>query len=158
MGGIPQVTVADLDTNPSLASRFAGKVVFAGVTAQTATDRWMTPYSNGIIMPGVEMHANAYETLARQMFLVDVPLLNRGRDNFSVRHMRGAGLRARIRMDRECIDAPDFRGLPVCPGHRVRALRRLAVDARDFRRSARHRRRGGLETSPRAPRTGSGGK
>ena len=75
MGGIPQVTIADLDTNPSLASRFAGKVVFAGVTAQTATDRWMTPYSNGIIMPGVEMHANAYETLARQMFLVDVPLV-----------------------------------------------------------------------------------
>ena len=80
MGGLPQVTVAeldnaDLDTNPALASRFAGKVVFAGVTAQTATDRWMTPYSNGIIMPGVEMHANAYETLARRIFLVDVPLL-----------------------------------------------------------------------------------
>jgi signal transduction histidine kinase len=74
MGGIPQVTINALDKNPSLASRFAGKVVFAGVTAQTATDRWMTPYSNGIIMPGVEMHANAYETMARQMFLVDVPL------------------------------------------------------------------------------------
>ena len=48
--------------------------MFAGVTAQTATDRWMTPYSNGEIMPGVEMHANAFETLARRMFLVDVPL------------------------------------------------------------------------------------
>jgi signal transduction histidine kinase len=74
MGGIPKVTVADLDKNPALASRFAGKVVFAGVTAQTASDRWMTPYSNSISMPGVEMHANAYETLARQMFLVDAPL------------------------------------------------------------------------------------
>jgi signal transduction histidine kinase len=75
MGGIPQVTIAALDRDPLLASRFAGKVVFAGVTAQTAIpDRWMTPYSNGIIMAGVEMHANAYETLARQMFLVDVPL------------------------------------------------------------------------------------
>jgi signal transduction histidine kinase len=74
MGGIPQITIDALDKDPSLASRFAGKVVFAGVTAQTATDRWMTPYSNGIIMPGVEMHANAYETMARQMFLVDVPL------------------------------------------------------------------------------------
>ncbi len=75
MGGIPQVTIDALDKDPSLASRFAGKVVFAGVTAQTATpDRWMTPYSNGIIMPGVEMHANAYETMARQMFLVDAPL------------------------------------------------------------------------------------
>jgi signal transduction histidine kinase len=74
MGGLPKVTVTALDRDPSLASRFAGKVVFAGVTAQTATDRWMTPYSNGIIMPGVEMHANAFETLARRMFLVDVPL------------------------------------------------------------------------------------
>ena len=74
MGGIPQVPIAELDDHPALASRFAGKVVFAGVTAQTATDRWMTPYSNGIIMPGVEMHANTYETLARQMFLTDAPL------------------------------------------------------------------------------------
>ena len=71
---IPAVSVGELDANPTLAARFAGKVVFAGVTAQTATDRWMTPYSNGIIMPGVEMHANAYETLARQLFLVDVPM------------------------------------------------------------------------------------
>jgi signal transduction histidine kinase len=75
MGGLPRVSVVDLDNNPSLAARFAGKVVFAGTTAQTATrDRWMTPYSNGIIMPGVEMHANAYETIARRMFLVDAPL------------------------------------------------------------------------------------
>lgn len=75
MGGIPRVSIADLDGNASLASRFAGKVVFAGVTAQTAVrDRWMTPYSNGIVMPGIEMHANAYETIARSMFLVDAPL------------------------------------------------------------------------------------
>jgi len=75
MGGIPRISIAALDATPALVSRFAGKVVFAGVTAQTAVrDRWMTPYSNGIIMPGIEMHANAYETIARQMFLVDVPL------------------------------------------------------------------------------------
>lgn len=74
MGGIPQVSVAELDRDSALAARFAGKAVFAGVTAQTATDRWMTPYSNGVIMAGVEMHANAYETLARQMFLVDARL------------------------------------------------------------------------------------
>jgi signal transduction histidine kinase len=73
---IPQVTVDELDANPALASRFAGKVVFAGVTAPTLTDRWMTPYSNSVAMPGVEMHANAYETLARQMFLTDVPMLD----------------------------------------------------------------------------------
>ena len=72
MGRIPQVSIAALDKDPSLALRFAGKVVFAGVTDQTAvSDRWMTPYSSSIFMPGVEIHANAYETIARQMFLVD---------------------------------------------------------------------------------------
>jgi signal transduction histidine kinase len=74
MGGIPRVSIAELDRHPELASRFANKVVFAGVTAQTVSDRWMTPYSNSVAMPGVEFHANAYETIARQMFLVDAPL------------------------------------------------------------------------------------
>ena len=74
MGRIPQISIAALDRDPSLASRFAGKVVFAGVTDQTAVqDRWMTPYSSSVFMPGVEIHANAYETIARQMFLVDAP-------------------------------------------------------------------------------------
>jgi signal transduction histidine kinase len=72
---IQQVSIAALDRDPSLAARFAGKTVFAGVTAQSAVrDRWMTPYSNGVIMPGIEMHANAFETIARQMFIVDVSL------------------------------------------------------------------------------------
>src|SRR5208282_3757158 len=74
---IPAVSIADLADHPSLASRFTGKVVFAGVTAQNAVrDRWMTPYSNGIIMPGIEMHANVYETIARHMFLTDEPMVN----------------------------------------------------------------------------------
>jgi signal transduction histidine kinase len=77
MGHIPQISIAALDQNPSLASRFTGKVVFVGVTDQTAVqDRWMTPYSSSVFMPGVEIHANAYETIARHMFLVDAsPLL-----------------------------------------------------------------------------------
>ncbi len=76
MGRIPQISIAALDLDPSLASRFAGKVVFAGLTDQTAVqDRWMTPYSSSVFMPGVEIHANAYETIARQMFLVDAPPL-----------------------------------------------------------------------------------
>jgi signal transduction histidine kinase len=71
---IPRTSIAELDRHPELAARFAGKVVFAGVTAQTVSDRWMTPYSNSVAMPGIEFHANAYETIARQMFLVDAPL------------------------------------------------------------------------------------
>ena len=74
---IPQISISQLDRDPSLAARFAGKVVFAGVTAQSAVrDRWMTPYSNGVIMPGIEMNANAYETIARQLFLVDASLVS----------------------------------------------------------------------------------
>jgi len=77
LGLIPEVSIFDLDRDPALAARFSGKVVFAGVTAQTAVrDRWMTPYSNGVIMPGIQMHANVYETIARRMFLVDAPLVN----------------------------------------------------------------------------------
>jgi signal transduction histidine kinase len=73
---IPQISIAALDQNPSLASQFAGKVVFVGVTDQTSVqDRWMTPSSSSKPMPGVEIHANAYETIARQMFLVDAPPL-----------------------------------------------------------------------------------
>ena len=74
MGGIPRVSIADLDLHPDKAAQFAGKVVFAGVTAQTASDRWMTPYSNSVAMPGIEFHANLYETIARRMFLVDAHL------------------------------------------------------------------------------------
>jgi signal transduction histidine kinase len=75
MGGIPRVSIADLVANPSLASQFTGKVVFAGMAAQTAgRDRWMTPYSDSMPMPGVEMHANIYETIANRLFLVDAPL------------------------------------------------------------------------------------
>jgi signal transduction histidine kinase len=71
-GGIPGYSVAQLSADPALARNFAGKVVFAGLTDQTAVrDRWMTPYSNGVAMAGVEMHANAFETIANRLFLTD---------------------------------------------------------------------------------------
>lgn len=71
-GGIPGYSVAQLAADPSLASHFAGKVVFAGVTAQTAArDRLLTPY--GAYMPGIEINANAFETIAHRLFLTDVP-------------------------------------------------------------------------------------
>jgi signal transduction histidine kinase len=71
MGGIPQISIAALDANPALATRFAGKAVFVGETAQAAGDRWMTPYSNSRVMPGIEMNASLYETLAQHLFLTD---------------------------------------------------------------------------------------
>ncbi len=75
MGGLPRVSIAELDRNPSLVSRFAGQVVFVGETALAAGDSWSTPYSNGKTTPGIEMHASEYETLAQRNFLVDAPLL-----------------------------------------------------------------------------------
>ena len=63
-------SVAELRRDPKLAGHFAGKVVFAGVTAQTAQrDRWITPYGADI---GVEINANVYETIAQRLFLTDV--------------------------------------------------------------------------------------
>ncbi len=71
---IPLVTIAELRADPSLAEEFRGKVVFVGVTAQSAADdRHMTPYSAGQPMPGVEIHATAYETLSHGEFLVEAP-------------------------------------------------------------------------------------
>ncbi len=74
MGGIPRVSIADLDQHPDMASKFAGKVVFAGETAQSSSDHWLTPYSDSVPMPGIEVNANAYETLDRHMFLIDARL------------------------------------------------------------------------------------
>ena len=69
MGGIPRISIAQLDENPALAGRFAGKAVFAGETVQ-GRDSWMTPYSNLNSTPGIEMNASLYETLSRRFFPV----------------------------------------------------------------------------------------
>ncbi|HEY3837720.1 MAG TPA: CHASE2 domain-containing protein, partial [Bryobacteraceae bacterium] len=72
MATIPAVSIADLVAEPSRARVFTDKVVFAGVSAQTAArDRWMTPLSDSTPMAGIEMNANAYETIASGQFLVD---------------------------------------------------------------------------------------
>ncbi|MBM3810216.1 MAG: CHASE2 domain-containing protein [Acidimicrobiia bacterium] len=72
-GNIPQVTFHQLEQDPAAsAAALAGKAVFIGLTAQSAArDRHMTPYSYGQTMVGVEINANAYETLRRGLFLVD---------------------------------------------------------------------------------------
>jgi len=69
---IPQVTMKALLANPALAEAFRGKVVFVGATSQSAVrDRLMTPYTTLQPMPGVEIHAHTYETLATGQFLTD---------------------------------------------------------------------------------------
>ncbi|HVN03779.1 MAG TPA: CHASE2 domain-containing protein [Bryobacteraceae bacterium] len=72
---IPRVSLRDLLRDPGLAARFTGKVVFAGVTSQIAAKDWLfTPYSAGKPMVGVEIHANAFETIAQGLFLTNAPL------------------------------------------------------------------------------------
>ncbi len=69
---IPQVTLQEILKNPKSAEAFRNKVVFVGATAQSATrDRMMTPYNTLRPMPGVEIHAHAYETLAQGKFYSD---------------------------------------------------------------------------------------
>jgi len=73
---IPSVSLKDLAQNPQLAARFNGQVVFIGVTSISATyDRVATPYGQGRI-PGVEVHAQLFETLERGTFLTDASNLS----------------------------------------------------------------------------------
>jgi signal transduction histidine kinase len=68
---ILEVSLKALEDNPELARQFNGKVVFIGVTSISATyDRVATPYGEGRI-PGVEVHAQLFETLERGQFLTD---------------------------------------------------------------------------------------
>jgi signal transduction histidine kinase len=73
-GTVPQVSMRKLLANPQLARKFAGKVVFVGVTAAGVGDRLHTPYSYGATATGIEIHAEAFETIAHRLFLTDVPL------------------------------------------------------------------------------------
>lgn len=68
--GIPVISIAQLTANPALTARFAGKTVFVGVTAQTASrDRVATPLPSKPMMTGVEVHAQAFETILSGDFL-----------------------------------------------------------------------------------------
>jgi signal transduction histidine kinase len=67
---VPEVPLAFFRRSAGPHASLAGKVVFIGITADSAAqDRHMTPYSFGHAMPGVQIHANAFETIARQDFL-----------------------------------------------------------------------------------------
>jgi signal transduction histidine kinase len=70
---LPSVSLKQLLDAPSLVSQFRGKVVFVGVTAQTEHDRLYTPYHRDVPTNGIEINANAFETLAHGLFLTDVP-------------------------------------------------------------------------------------
>lgn len=58
--------VLDGQVPPSI---FAGKIVIFGVTAQGAGDRVYTPFSTGLGMSGIEIHANIFSTLVDGAYL-----------------------------------------------------------------------------------------
>ncbi|MBI5086111.1 MAG: CHASE2 domain-containing protein [Acidobacteria bacterium] len=72
---LPRISIADIIEGRNL-HQLKDKVVFVGVTAQSAVrDRLFTPLSRGQSMPGVEIHLQAFETMAARDFLDDAPLL-----------------------------------------------------------------------------------
>lgn len=72
--GIPAVSAADL-LGGGAARVLEGKTVFIGVTAVSASpDRLFTPLSRGRPMAGVEIHAQAFQTMYAGAFLADAPL------------------------------------------------------------------------------------
>jgi len=71
---VPRVSLRDLARDASRGEQFRGRAVFVGVTAQSASrDRVMTPVSNQFPYSGVEVHAQAFETIDHHDFLDDTP-------------------------------------------------------------------------------------
>ena len=69
---LPQVSLKALLDDPGLAKQFTGKVVFVGSTATTSGDRLLTPVSPDVPITGIQIHAEAFETMAQGLFITDV--------------------------------------------------------------------------------------
>jgi signal transduction histidine kinase len=69
-GTFQHVSVASVLSHQVPPSTFSGKVVILGVTALGAGDRIFTPFSAGLGMSGIEIHANFFNTLATGAYLV----------------------------------------------------------------------------------------
>ena len=68
-GTFRRVSLASVLDGRIPASTFAGKVVILGVTAQGAGDRVYSPFSAGLGMSGIEIHANIFATLVDGAYL-----------------------------------------------------------------------------------------
>lgn len=67
---IPAAAVLKGTVDPSL---LRGKTVLVGATAADLHDDQLVPTSNGMPMPGVELHASLYDTLLTERWLVPIP-------------------------------------------------------------------------------------
>lgn len=72
-GSIPSYSVAAILAGGA-PRELAGRAVFIGITATSAVpDRLFTPLSRGIPMPGVAIHAQAFQTMEAGIVLSDLP-------------------------------------------------------------------------------------
>ena len=70
---LPRISSAALLKKPALAQQLRGKVVFVGLTATTMQhDQLFTPQEKNVPTPGIEIHAEAFETMAQGLYITDV--------------------------------------------------------------------------------------
>jgi signal transduction histidine kinase len=69
------ISMQALLRDPSLASAFTGKAAFIGSTARTLHDSLVTPADPSGAESGVEIHADAFETMRSGQFLTDVAVV-----------------------------------------------------------------------------------
>ena len=70
-GGIPVISAKTLRDRPEVLDQFRGKAVFVGVYSNSAARDWVvTPFGDRGV-PGVEVNAQAFETLRRADFFTD---------------------------------------------------------------------------------------
>ena len=77
LDAIPRIPVKTLLDHPQMLARLEGQAVFLGVYSSTAArDRVVTPLGDGVRIPGLEVNAQAFETLERGHLLVDASNLS----------------------------------------------------------------------------------
>lgn len=69
----PTISAAEVLAGHVPATSLRGKIVFVGATAPDLHDEQIVPTSNGIPMPGVEIHAAFADTLLHERWIVDLP-------------------------------------------------------------------------------------
>ena len=70
---VPEISLKGLIDHPQWAAQLRGKVVFVGLTAITAVnDRLFTPKDFKTPTSGVQINADAFETMAQGLFITDV--------------------------------------------------------------------------------------
>ncbi len=70
---VPEISLKELIDHPELAARLRGKVVFVGLTATSAVvDRLFTPKDFKTPTSGVQINAEAFETMNQGLFITHV--------------------------------------------------------------------------------------